>query len=76
MIKLEISLEELATITELPPKEREELRSLLATFEEASNRGAVEAPSKNLKKMSSRADSTVSKRYSGNLSDVPTQTHF
>gem|GEM_PF-1631259 len=43
-IKLEIPLEELAkTITELPPKEREELWSLLATFEEASDRGALEA---------------------------------
>ncbi|MBZ0169398.1 hypothetical protein MELA_00676 [Candidatus Methylomirabilis lanthanidiphila] len=43
-IKLEISLEELAkTITELPPKERKELWSLLATLEEASDRGALEA---------------------------------
>lgn len=43
-IKLEIPLEELAkTIAELPPKEREELWSLLATFEEASDEGALEA---------------------------------
>lgn len=43
-IKLEISLKELAkTITELPPKEREEIGSLLATYEEASDRGALEA---------------------------------
>lgn len=43
-IKLEVPLEELAkTITELPPKEREELWSLLATFEEASDKSALVA---------------------------------
>lgn len=43
-IKLGIPLEEPAkTITELPPKEREELWSLLATLEEAPDRGALAA---------------------------------
>lgn len=43
-IKVEIPLEELAkTITKLPPQEREERRSLLATMEEASNKGALAA---------------------------------
>lgn len=43
-IKLEIPVEDLAkTIIKLPPQEREELWSLLATFEEVSDRGALEA---------------------------------
>ena len=43
-MKLEIGLEELArAIVELPPKEREELWSLLATMEEASDPGALAA---------------------------------
>ncbi|MDE2179271.1 MAG: hypothetical protein KGJ40_00265 [candidate division NC10 bacterium] len=43
-IKVEIPLEELAkTITELPPKKREDLWSLLATLEEASDKGALAA---------------------------------
>ena len=43
-IKLEIPLEELArAIMELPAKEREELWSLLATMEEASDPGALAA---------------------------------
>ena len=43
-IKLEISLQELArAIMELPSKEREELWSLLATMEEASDSGALAA---------------------------------
>ncbi len=43
-IKLEIPLEELAkVIMELPTKDREELWSLLATMEEASDRGALAA---------------------------------
>ncbi len=43
-IKLEMPLEELAkAIMGLPAKDREELWSLLATMEEASDRGALAA---------------------------------
>lgn len=43
-IRLEIPLEELARlIMDLPLKDREELWSLLATMEEASDRGALTA---------------------------------
>ncbi len=43
-IKLEMSLEELArAIMELPANDRKELWSLLATMEEASDRGALAA---------------------------------
>lgn len=73
-IKLEIPLEELAkTITQLPPKEQKELWSLLATFEELSDKGAL-AALKESEEDVKRGSSIAARRSSGKLSDAPAET--